>query len=366
MAIFTVPSDFKKESVKKFIEMNENLEIKATEFYGSIRTSKIGSGRKFLELENVELEQLKEYVQYCNRNGIKFNYTLNVSCNSDNEFTKEGKQELIDEITKLVNIGIKDFTVVLPSIISIFNEEFPDVDITLSIIAGVDTVSKMKYFCEYENIKNIYIHEKLYRQTKLMKELIDVAHKYNKKVGMIVNSICLSDCPFRDFHYAYVSHASKEKNCVIPEYYGTLCALEKIKDKRNVLSASWVRPDDLKFYIDLGIDRFKISGREMFANKANMHRVVEVFNKGEFEGNLIELFMCFTKCAYSEIFDIQNNKAVGNYITSILNEKIECHQNGCNNCNNCKEVLKEIKMNEANKAKWMKVYTERLRKFREL
>lgn len=58
MAIFTVPSDFNKESVEKFIKMNENLETKATEFYGSIRTSKIGSGRKFLELENVELEQL--------------------------------------------------------------------------------------------------------------------------------------------------------------------------------------------------------------------------------------------------------------------------------------------------------------------
>ena len=366
MAIFTVPSDFKKESVKEFIEMNNNLEVKATEFYGSIRSSKIGSGRKFIELQNIEIEQLKEYVDYCNQNNLKFNYTLNVSCNSDNEFTYEGKRELIEEIRKLVDIGIKDFTIVLPSIISIFQEEFPEVDITLSIIAGVDSISKMKYYCGFENIKNIYIHEKIYRQPQLMREVIKVAHSYNKKVGVIVNSICLSDCPFRDFHYNYVSHASKEKNCVIPEYYGTLCALEKIKDKRNVLSASWIRPDDLKYYIELGVDRFKISGREMFANNADMHKVVKIYNSGEFKGNLLDLFMCFTKCPYSEMFEIQNNNIIDKYIKAILNGDIKCHENGCNNCNNCKEAIKEVKLKEEYKEKWMKVYSERLEKFKNL
>lgn len=366
MAIFTVPSDFNKESLKKFIEMNKQLCVKAIEFYGSIRSSKIGSGRKFIELEDVHIEQLKDYVEYCNNNNIKFNYTLNVSCNSDNEFTFEGKRDLIAEISKLINIGIRDFTVVLPSVISIFQDKFPEVDITLSIIAGVDSISKMQYYCQLDNIKNIYIHEKIYRQPQLMKELIKIAHKNNKKVGVIVNSICLSDCPFRDFHYNYVSHALQDKNCIIPEYYGTLCALEKIKDRRNVLSASWIRPDDLKFYIDLGVDRFKISGREMFANNADMHKVVKIYNEGKFKGNLLELFMCFTKCPYSEMFEINNNKIIDRYIKSILNESIKCHENGCNNCNNCKEAIKEVKINEKNKEKWMKVYRERLEKFKNL
>lgn len=366
MSIFTVPSDFKIESLKKFVNMNNTLNTKVTEVYGSIRTSKMGSGRKFIELEDINLEELKKYVEYCNENNIKFNYTLNVNCNGDNEYTKKGKNELIKEIDELVNIGIKDFTVVLPSFISIIAEEFPQVDVTLSIIAGVDSISKMRYYCGFKNIKNIYIHEKVYRQPKLLKELINIAHMNDKKVGMIVNSICLADCPFRNFHYNYVSHALKDKECIIPEYYGTLCAIEKIKDKRNVLSAPWVRPDDLKFYIDLGIDRFKISGREMIANKADIHRVVKVFNEGSFIGNLIELFMCFTVCPYSEIFEIQNNSIINNYLQSILNEKIKCHVNGCNDCNNCSEALKEVKIDEANKRKWLNIYEQRISKFKKL
>jgi hypothetical protein len=61
--IFSVPSDFKIETVKKFKELNEEFDIKVTEFYGSLKTSPIGSGRKYFELPEVSYDELKNYEQ---------------------------------------------------------------------------------------------------------------------------------------------------------------------------------------------------------------------------------------------------------------------------------------------------------------
>jgi len=198
------------------------------------------------------IEKAKEFVnntviKSINENGMYFNYVLNLSCASNMEFTETGRKEIIDEIQPLVDMGVNHFTIALPSLIQLFETYFPQVKITLSIICGVDSLSKMECYCKFGNIDNIYIHEKVYRQPHLMRQMVNIAHKYNKKVGIIVNSFCLSECPFRSYHYNFGAHATYGSNYIIPEYYGSLCALMKIRDKRNVLNAPWVRPEDMKF-----------------------------------------------------------------------------------------------------------------------
>lgn len=361
--IFMIPADFKIDSVKKIADKNKKYKIPVSEFYGSIKTSKFGSGRKFFELPDIDFEGLKKYVKEINKNGMYFNYVLNLSCASNSEFTEEGKSEIVDEIRKLVDIGINNFTIALPSLIDIFKNYFPNVKITLSIICGVDSLSKMKYYCQLDNVYNIYIHEKIYRQPKIMKEMVNLAHKYNKKVGVIVNSFCLSECPFRQYHYNFGAHATYGEKYVIPEYYGSICALMKISDKRNVLNSPWIRPEDMEFYMNMGVDRYKISGREMYSNNADMLKVVDTYNSFHYKGNLVDLLMCFTKCAYSEIFNIENDNRIDQYIKNIQKEKIFCNSFGCNNCNRCSEALKSVHIKEDGKNKWEKIFKNRLEEF---
>ena len=186
--IFMIPADFKIESVEKFKRKNNNYDIPVTEFYGSLKESKLGSGRKFFELPEVNMKDFKEYVKQINNNGMSFNYVLNLSCASNKEFTEEGKKEIIDEVKKITDAGVTNFTIALPSLIDVFSTYFPNTKITLSIICGVDSLSKMECYCKFDNIDNIYIHERVYRQPKIMKEMVKIAHKYGKKVGVIVNS----------------------------------------------------------------------------------------------------------------------------------------------------------------------------------
>ena len=62
--IYMVPADFKCESVDRFVELNNKMEIKVQEFYGSLKTSKIGSGRKYFELPDVNFDDFKKYVKH--------------------------------------------------------------------------------------------------------------------------------------------------------------------------------------------------------------------------------------------------------------------------------------------------------------
>ena len=340
------------------------IDIKVKEVYGSYKKSKYGSGRKSSILPDVSFVEFKEYILFCNKNGIKFNYTLNSSCIENQEFTVEGKQQLKNEIQTLVNLGINDFTVALPSLIDIFESEFPDINITVSIIEGIDTYQKLEYFCKYKNVKNIYIHEKLYRRINVLKKMIEIAHKYNKKIGIIVNSLCLNECPFRQSHYNFSSHSNKNEEYIIPEYYSTKCGIEKLMDKRKILTLPWIRPEDLIRYIEIGVDRLKISGRELYARNGDILKMVDIYNRYEYKGNLMELFKGFINCSYTDVYYINNDDNIGEFLKNVFDGKIQCNIDGCTDCMKCKEALKSIKVNEEQLEKWKKIYIERLNKYK--
>ena len=358
-AIFTVPADFREDSLLEIVKNNRDLSIPAVEVYGSLRNSKFGSGRKYFELPDIPFEAVEEYIKMCNAHGICFNYTLNASCYENIEFDAQRRKELLGQIGMLMEIGIVQFTVAMPSVIHLLHEQFPEAKVTLSVITGVDSLSKMRTYSSLDNVNSIYIHERVYRNHKLLADLAKIAHDNGKKVGVIANSFCLSDCPYRQYHYNFGAHATYGNEYVISEYYGSLCALSKVNDLRNVLTAPWIRPEDLDRYIDIGVDRFKISGREMHNNHANIQKVLTIYN-------LVDLFMCFTQCPYSEMFDIHNTDALQRYLERVYAGKIRCNTFGCSQCGLCKDALNAVTKKETGCAKWVSAFNERLERFGEV
>lgn len=362
-SIFTIPADFKTESIDKFVELNKTASVKLEEVYGSIKTYEIGSGRKYSLIPDVNENQLKKYVEHCNKNNINFNYSLNLSCASNMEFTEVGIKKFNIEISKLVSMGINNFTVALPGLIELFNEIFPKVDVTLSVISGVDSIGKMETFCKYSNVKYIYIQEKVYRQIDTLKKLIEIAHKNNKKVGIIINSFCLAECMYRQFHYDLAAHSTNNKSYVIPDYYRAKCALAKITNKKNVLTAPWIRPEDMQMYIDLGIDKFKVTGREMLAG-GNMFKVFETYNSKTYKGNLVDLFMCFDKCLHSDVIRINNDKNLENYLKDVFSGQNDCNKIGCTNCMKCEKALDSIEFDTIEQKKWITIFENQFKEYR--
>ena len=65
------------------------------------------------------------------------------------------------------------------------------------------------------------------------------------------------------------------------------CNLPKFQDPSLLLSANWIRPEDVTFYRSLGIRRFKVAGREMPASW--LDRAVHAYVAGSYRGNLVDL-----------------------------------------------------------------------------
>lgn len=361
--IFTIPSDFNIETLNKIVSENKKNKVKILEVYGSNSESIYGSGRKNNILPKVTFETIKEYVEACKKNNITFNYVFNFNCIDNDEFRLEGKQKIINEVKKYVDIGINDFTIANPAIIEIIDNNFSNINITVSVITGIDDIDKLKYFCEFKNVKNIYIHEKMYRQIKTLSNMVKIAHKYEKKIGIIINSACLSSCPFRQYHYNYCSHSKKTDTDLIPEYYCTKCKIEKLKDKRKILKMPWVRPEDFWMYNDIGIDRFKISGREL-AEQLDCLKMMNIYNLGGYDGNIMDLLKGFTNCYYTNMYYIKNDINIENYLKNVFEGNLECSKNQCDDCMKCNKALESIIINKENKEKFIKKYDDLIKKYK--
>ena len=124
----------------------------------------------------------------------------------------------------------------------------------------------------------------------------------------------------------------------------------KLDNPEEILKMGWIRPEDLKHYINSGISVFKFAGREM--TKPDFLRVVDIYNQGTYDGNLWELFRCFSvppdnadKFNYSKMFTIQN-KELDQFTRRFFEAKSFCSTKDCETCNYCKANANLVQVND--------------------
>lgn len=362
-SIFTVPADFQKESLAVHISENRERNIKIEEVYGSVKNSHYGAGRRAFDLQDIQWESFCDYIKECNHLGIEFNYTLNASCMDNEEYKKNKRDSLIEYVGKLYDVGIRNFTIAIPAVADLIGSNFSDVKITLSVIAGIDTPEKLRLFSSIHGIKNVYIHEKLNRRPKQIKDITTVADFYNINVGMIVNSFCLADCPYRQFHYNFTGHLTDLSNYVTEDYYYFLCQREKATNPRSILNASWIRPNDMQYFLDAGIKRFKLAGRERNLKHPRYDQVVNIYNNRQYEGDMTMLLTCFVDNSLSRLFSIPNGPELDEFMKSILEEDIICNKYGCTDCDACKKVLECMSVNDEARGHWINYCNQQISTF---
>jgi collagenase-like PrtC family protease len=187
------------------------------------------------------------------------------------------------------------------------------------------------------------VPENLNRNTSALRKLASNKAKLGFELGTIVNTLCLIDCPFRDFHYCFASHGTCGREYLVNDYYGDRCQLIRSGNPVELLKAPWIRPEDIKEYERIGVDCFKILGRE-FGKSADFVKVVDIYNKGSFDGNLIELLTCFSDQNFSRMFVMQN-KSLGEFTRRFLDHENVCTTKNCEMCNYCNTNARLVSTN---------------------
>jgi collagenase-like PrtC family protease len=329
MMIFSIPSDFKEETINRLEELNEEKSGKAKvlETYG--QATEIGiqsSGRVTEVLPKITLQNLEHYVKYSKDRGIDFNYTLNPACFGNYEFSLKGMEQLLHFLRTLYNIGINSLTITSPSIFEMISGLGLNFKLKASAICEITSPDKALFYKKL-GANRIVLDPDITRNFKAIKNIQKVA---NEATEIIINNVCYKHCAYKMFHYNHEAHCnSQHEGQHIKDYFTNRCSLQKAGGFMNPIRLNWIRPEDLHYYYDLGIRHFKIQGRQNVVT-GDVIKTLRYYMKENFDGNLYDLITLFSP--YNAFQPYIDNKSLDGYINRFLKEPCD---DLCDKCGYC-------------------------------
>ena len=356
--------------------------------FGKLPFDVVGGARPGFVLPQIDRDYVKRYIQSCHEKGLEFSYLLNAPCLGNLQYSRKGYGQLIELLEWIDETGADAVTVGIPYLVDLVRKRFPRLKIKVSTIARVNTVRKA---LQYENmgVEEIIIDEHVNREFKTL-EAIRKAVKCN--LELIVNNICLWQCPYNFEHVNHDGHASREgeedDSCYL-QYPGYLCLYRKLTEPVELLKSPWIRPEDISHYEKIGYDHFKIT--ERFKRTPLLIEHVRAYENRRYDGNLLDLFTLPRKGAFTpvhldyfikpehvnimkvselaKVFDLEvrelihlDNRKLDGFIGHF--EKWDCNQGSCSLCRHCETTFQKaatVKEKEVEKAaQKVKDFSEKL------
>lgn len=331
MREFSIPSDFRKGTIDRYKELNERYDSSAiVETYGQATVGAMpGSGRNSRIIPTVTLDTVADYVDYSASRGVDFNYTLNASCMGNVEFSEAGMSRINRFLGRLWNIGIRNLTITLPQLMAIVRDSGYGFTIKASTICQIDSVRKAEFY-KSQGVERIVIDEDI---TRDFRRIGLIREAFGDGVEMIVNSICMKDCPYKMFHYNHESHFSFGMQDV-QKFFTQRCSVQESSDFSAIMHVNWVRPEDLPLYESIGVHRFKIQGRHSVLH-GDPVAAAEAYMRSSYSGNLYDLLHLFNPRRKSDPYypNLSNDRLAG-FLSPFLNDPSHCSGN-CANCGYC-------------------------------
>jgi len=311
------------------------------EIYGATNDSGFLNGRSSSPMPKIGNRKLSNFLLKCNEGKIHFNYTLNAPWQGIQQFDKIFYDNLYNFLGFLSNIGVWGITITLPSILMFSKKYFPNLFVTISKFARVNSIQRLRYW-EDLGADRVCLDGNITKNLNCIKTIVD---KSSIDVQLLVNDACLPDCPFENCHSIYESIHS-HKNEKLPEYkryFSSLCKYMMYKDLSLILRSTFIRPEDINAYNNLGVNYFKIVDR----NKPTwwIKRVIKAYLEQSYDSNLGDILSLLSSTSNDDHNGVPvfiDNKKLDGYLNKI-NSKANCvthNTNTCEECGFCKEFAK--------------------------
>jgi collagenase-like PrtC family protease len=334
--------------------------------FGKLPFDIVGGARPGFVLPQIGRKDVETYIKACHDRGLEFSYLLNAPCLGNLQYSKKGYGQLIGLLEWIDQARADAVTIGIPYLVDLVRKRFPHLKIKISTTARVNTVRKALQY-EDMGVEEIIIDEHINREFKTL-EAIRKAVKCN--LELIVNNICLWQCPYNFEHVNHDGHASREgeedQYCYL-QYPGYLCLYRKLTDPVELLKSPWIRPEDIPHYEAIGYDRFKIT--ERFKRTPLLLENVRAYENRRYDGNLLDLFTLPRKGAFTpvhleyfiqpknvnimkiseleKVFDLEvreliqlDNKKLEGFIEHF--KERDCNQISCSSCRYCETFFEKV------------------------
>lgn len=364
---FTIPTTFEDDFLKDIHSLNKKfVDSQIVELYGSLPSDVIGSGRNFWDLPKVNFFTMEKHIKKIHSLGIKFDYLLNPTCLFNIEFTYSGRKKIKQLLNFLSDVGVNTLTISIPFLIEIVKENFPSFEVNTSVLSNINSPEKVKFYKDV-GADRITLDPDIYRNFSLLKKIRDKFPQL--KLQVLVNGTCLFQCPMKSYHSNVTSHFSQKlENCSFSDFippfsFNERCMLIRLQNPEEFIKSCWIRPEDVKIYSDIGINYFKIAGRE-FPAKIILKQV-SAYLQQQYDGNLADLLMGYFD-AYKFKKPLKfyiDNKKLERFLEYFLQD-YPC-QKGCDTCSYCKEITEKVfEIEERINVEYIKIFENNLKKRR--
>ncbi len=224
--------------------------------------------RSSLVLSDASEVAVEDYIERAARENIKFIYVMNATCLGNREYSEQGRGDLLQRLQWVGEIGAAGVVTANPFVMDMLRQHFPSLELHISVLAGVNDARKATF---YENLGATVIHLDP-QVNRNFRQLHAIRKSVGCRLSTVVNEGCLLSCPIRNYHSNMISHSKEsiDQRCYV-DYCYYRCTFTKLTDPVEYLRSPWIRPEDLHFYEDLGIDLFKIAGREKMGDGPSSH-----------------------------------------------------------------------------------------------
>lgn len=326
---FKVGCNFDFALIDKAAELNERYSGKAVvkEWFSSDAAHAEVTARPDWRLTDISAKDFEKFVKKSLDNGILFNYTMNsiIPYGSKPEMIKH-KKEIQDLVKWLEDVGVYRITVANP-MMAMFIREVSKIELEASCIFHLDSPTQMKYLHETLGINKFCNNLLKNRNKTFLKNAARYCNENGLILELLANEMCYNNgidkngvnyaapCIYRDS--CYICHATcktKEDSMSYNNYPMQFCMGSRNGNEEGWLRSRWIRPEDLHYYNDLGINYFKLSGRTGFTEAIidNMN----YYMSGTYEGNLLGLWK-----PLQSIFNRKSEKEVNGQLTDFIDNK---------------------------------------------
>lgn len=290
MIKLSVPCIFDNSLLSFYQSFNEKYShkgVKISNVYGALPG--LYSAREKDRFPYLNQRQLYNYAKKLYDIGIDFTYTMNTVDVNLNVI----RQKLAPFLKTLYNNGITSMTISSPLLVEYIKREMTSFKfhITLSTIASVDSISKLKQAINL-GCNNIVLSLRANRDINFLSSICKLKKSIAIDICLIVNEFC-GDCLIRPFHYIWESCSPKRNlnsnNPFFKFYPYSVCEPLWLSHFPNILKTYWILPQWLDyFHSEMGISHFKISGRSHY--EPDWHKfVIKQYGNKIYNGNILRL-----------------------------------------------------------------------------
>jgi len=323
---FSVPYNDDPKALAELFKLKSTADNSIREVYLAGPQEYSGSGRI---TDEISLEKFTEILDLIHSQKIRANLVLNSTCESTEWYSEQNLEHKIEYIKMLSrDHNLEAVTIANPIIIKMIRKALPDIEICASVLSEIDCLQRADVFAR-EGANVITPDVNINRDLGLLKLIKD---RTKTEIKLMVNEGCLHKCPFRKFHFNYISHKSRKtgdiEHCF---FYNCLPVINR--DHTQILKSGWIRPEDTSKYSGI-TNYFKIVGRTCAS--AMVVRAAKAYLEEKWSGDMLDLIsgpMNLFAVGYGGFL---SNQGLGE---SGFFEKITTCDRDCLACDYCQQLI---------------------------